>query len=137
MEKHKQVIAEGSWNSTRISKQVEHAEVSLLFIPDKPRACDICLSWYIFEQVAWKEIVQTGTKEKKNKPPFYPILTFPQFWVVIVWSSNVLAFTFQFLHPLCLSENERKAAWVTVYCKSLLGESPEYCPFLKKKGEAE
>lgn len=66
MEKHKQVIAEGSWNSTRISKQVEHAEVSLLFIPDKPRACDICLSWDIYEQVAWKEIVQTGTKEKKK-----------------------------------------------------------------------
>lgn len=66
MEKHKQVIAEGSWNSTRISKQIEHAAVSLLFIPDKPRACGICLSWYIFEWVAWKEIVQIGSKEKKT-----------------------------------------------------------------------
>ena len=68
MEKHKQVIAEGSWNSTRISKQVEHAAVLLLFIPDKPRACGICLSWCVFERVAWKEIVQTGTT-KKNRPP--------------------------------------------------------------------
>lgn len=77
MEKHKQVIAEGSWNSTRISKQVEHAEVSLLFIPDKPRACDICLSWDIYEQVAWKEIVQTGTKEKKKQTTFLSHSDFP------------------------------------------------------------
>lgn len=133
MEKQKQVIAEGSWNSTRISKQDKQTAVSLLFIPDKSRACNICLSWYIFEQGAWKEIVQIGTKEKRT--PFYPILTFPQFWMVMVWSSNVLASTFRFLHPLCLSEREKNAAWATVYCKSLLGGSPEYCPFLKEKAE--
>lgn len=30
MEKHKQVIAEGSWNSSRISEQVEHTALTAL-----------------------------------------------------------------------------------------------------------
>lgn len=107
MGKQKQVIAEGSWNSTRISKQDKKAAVSVLFIPDKLRTCNICLFWYIFEQVAWKEIVQIGTKKKIKL--FYPILAFPQFWMVMVWSSNVLASAFQFLHPLCLKEKEKKS----------------------------
>lgn len=82
--------------------------------------------------------MQIGTKEKKqNKPPFYPILTFPQFWMVIVWSSNVLASTFQFLHPLCLGEKEKPLPESLCIASLYSVRALSIACFLKNRREAE
>lgn len=47
---------------------------------------------------------QEEEKEKQINTPLYPILAFPQFWMVMVWST---------------------APRVAVPCKSLFGESPK------------
>lgn len=140
MEKHKQFIAKGSWNSIRISKQVKHAAGSLLFIPDKLRACGTCLSWYIYIWTSCLKGNSTNRHEgkKKNTPQNQQttFLTHSDFPPVL--DGDGLVQQCACLHisvpASSLSQWERKKApWVTVYCKSLLVDSPEYCPFLKRQ----
>lgn len=117
MEKHKQVIAEGFWNSSRISEQVEHT-APIALEPWQTQSV-----WYLFISIHIlksclnsKLCKQANRRERKRnkKKPFIP------FWLSP--SSGWWWFGPQLPESLCPA---------SLYLVRVLNE---YCPFFKRRG---